>query len=89
MNEFRWNEWNVEHIETHGVSPEDAEWIVNRARRPFPRHRGNGRWAVWGQTEFGAYLQVIYVYEPEDVIYVMHARPLTETEKRRLRRQRR
>ena len=22
---FRWNEWNVDHIVEHGVSPEEAE----------------------------------------------------------------
>jgi hypothetical protein len=30
-------------------------------------------------------LQVVYIFDPPGVIYVIHARPLTESEKRRLR----
>jgi len=34
--DFRWNEWNVEHVWRHGVSPDDAEKVVLEATRPFP-----------------------------------------------------
>jgi len=26
--EFRWNEWNVEHIAEHGVTPDEAELVL-------------------------------------------------------------
>lgn len=32
-------------------------------------------------------IQVIYVVDPDDTLYVIHARPLTDREKRRFRRQ--
>jgi len=84
--EFRWNQWNVGHIGEHGISPEEAEFVVSRARRPFPRELGNGKVLVYGQTPEGRYIQVIYIFSPEDVIFVIHARPLNGAEKRNLRR---
>lgn len=87
--DFRWNSWNVDHLAEHGVQPEEAQWVVEHATRPFPENRGSGKWAVWGKTSGGRYLQVIYIFDPPDTIYVIHARPLTPTEKRRLRRRKR
>jgi uncharacterized DUF497 family protein len=84
--EFRWNEWNVDHIAEHGVDPEQAEYVVKHASRPYPEYRGDDKWVVLGQTTNGWYLQVIYILDPDDTIYVIHARPLTDKEKRRLRR---
>ena len=86
MYEFRWNEWNVDHIADHGVAVETAEEIVNSARRPWPEQIGDGKWRVWGRTRNGLYLQVIYVFSPEDIIFVIHAMPLTDTQKRQFRR---
>jgi hypothetical protein len=84
--EFRWNWWNVEHIGVHGVSPDEAEWIVAHARRPYPRYEGGGKFKVRGQSEHGRYLQVIYIFDPGDVVYVVHSRPLNDREKRAERR---
>jgi hypothetical protein len=84
--EFRWNEWNVDHIAGHGVVPEEAEDVVNSARRPWPEKVGDGKWRVWGRSGDGTYLQVIYVFSPEDVVFVIHAMPLTERHKRQYRR---
>ena len=83
--EFRWNDWNVEHIGEHGVSPEEAEWLVETARRPYPMARADDKWLVVGRGRGGRWLQVIYVFDPDDVVFVIHARPLTESEKRRVR----
>jgi hypothetical protein len=41
---------------------------------------------VCGQTAAGRYLQVIYIFSPPGVIYVIHARDLEDHEKRRVRR---
>jgi hypothetical protein len=35
--EFRWNAWNRDHSARHGVDPEEAEWVVESAKSPFPR----------------------------------------------------
>ncbi|MEI8194554.1 MAG: BrnT family toxin [Phycisphaerae bacterium] len=88
MYELRWNHWNVVHIGEHGVSPPEAEYVVQHARAPYPEYRGDGKYLVVGQGPEGTYLQVVFVVDPEDQVYVIHARPLTENEKRRYRRRR-
>jgi hypothetical protein len=89
MNDaFRWNEWNRDHIAAHGVLPEEAEFVINHAKRPYPEFVGDGKWRVRGQAFSGRYLQVIFVIE-DDSYYVIHARGLTEKEKHRLRRRHR
>jgi uncharacterized DUF497 family protein len=84
--DFRWVEWNVEHLDKHGVSPEEAEAAVSNAAAPFPLYRGDGRWLVWGRGAGGRYLQVVFVLDDEDTVFVIHARPLTQSEARRFRR---
>ncbi len=83
---FRWSARNIEHIGNHGVSWEEAEIVVRGARSPFPRRIENDKWLVWGHGQGGRFLQVIFILDPDDCVYVIHARPLTEQEKRRLRR---
>lgn len=84
--ECRWNDWNIEHIAEHGVSPEEAENVLGNARRPFPRKIDDDKWLVWGRGIGGRPVQVIFVLDDDDVAFVIHARPLTDREKRRFRR---
>jgi hypothetical protein len=84
--DFRWNEWNVEHLARHGVDPDAAEQAVEGAGRGYPRRIGEDKWLVWGADESGRLLQVIFVVEQDRSLFVIHARPLTEAEKRRYRR---
>jgi len=83
---FRWNEWNEDHIGSHGVSPEDAEYVVDHATSPYPEQIGDGKWRVRGQISTGYYIQVVYIFDPDDTVYVIHARGLSDHEKRQLRR---
>ena len=85
-DDFRWNQWNVDHIEQHAVSPEEAEYVIDWARPPYPEPIGENKWRVRGQSETGRYLQVIFIFDPDNTIYVIHARGLNEHEKRQLRR---
>ena len=85
--DFRWNEWNTEHVAQHGVTPEAAEEVVQGAASPYPRRIGGDKLLVWGGSEQGELLQVIFVLDEDGTIFVLHARPLTEREKRRYRRQ--
>jgi uncharacterized DUF497 family protein len=87
--EFRWNEWNVEHLARHSVKPEEAEDVVLMAKQPYPLERPDDKWLVWGATSSGRALQVVFVLDDDDTIYVVHARDLTPREKRRHRRRRR
>jgi len=84
--EFRWNEWNVEHIGKHGVGPEEAEDVVARATSPFPRLIGDDKWLAWGRARNGRLLQVVFVLDEDDTVYVIHARRLTTREARHYRR---
>ena len=84
--ECRWNRWNEEHILSHGVEPEEAEHVVEGARSPFPRSGGDDKYLVWGPTESGRLLRVVFVIDEDDAIFVIHARSLTEREKRLYRR---
>ena len=86
---FRWIQWNKDHIAEHGITPEETEYVVNNPPRGFPRNIGDEKSLVQGQTAAGRYIQVIYVFSPPEVIFVIHARPLNATEKRNFRRKRR
>ncbi len=83
---FRWNDWNIEHVAAHGVSPQEAEAVVLGARSPYPLYREDGKWLVWGRGRGGRFLQVVFVIDDDGTVFVIHARPLTENEKRRFRR---
>src|SRR4051812_23701548 len=67
---FSWDDVNREHIEKHGVTSEEAEYVVLNARRPFPQTVEDDKLVVWGATEYGRNLQVIYVLKtPDEVSY--------------------
>ena len=83
--DFRWNDWNVEHVGRHSVTPEEVELVVQQAKNPYPRYREDGKWLVWGPGLGGRLLQVIFVIDDEDSIFIIHARLLTDKEKRRYR----
>ena len=86
---FRWNDWNIEHVAMHGVDPEEAEQVVRQATQPFPLRYPDEKFMVWGPGRGGRLLQVFFVTDEDQTIYVIHARPLTDQEKRRYRRRRR
>jgi uncharacterized DUF497 family protein len=85
---FRWNQWNADHIQEHGINAEEAEYVLRNAHSPFPRYDGDGKYRVWGQTAHGEFLQVIFIYDPPGVVFVIHARPLSRHEKSLFRRKR-
>jgi uncharacterized DUF497 family protein len=86
--EFVWNANNIDHIAKHGISPSQAEYLVVHARQPYPQMVGDDRRIVVGRLADGHYVQVVYVPSRSvpGAVYVMHARPLTDDEKRRFRR---
>ncbi len=58
---FIWNPRNREHIAKHGVTKEEADFVVRRASPPFPEKMADSKLKVWGPTAEGRLLQVIYV----------------------------
>lgn len=87
--EFRWIPWNIDKVLGHGVTPEEAEEVIRGAAAPYPQYRQDDRLLVWGPTTGGRLLQSVYVLDEDGTTFVIHARPLTETEKHGYRRHRR
>ena len=84
--QFRWIDWNHGHIAEHGVEPKEAEMVVRNAKPPFPEEIEDDKFMVKGQSVGGRFLQVVYLVDPDGTVFVIHARPMTEREKKQLRR---
>lgn len=82
---FRWNAWNIDHATRHHVGIREAEAIVARARSPYPEYRGDEKWRVVGRGAGGRLVQVVYLIDVDGAAYIIHARDLTDKEKRRHR----
>jgi uncharacterized DUF497 family protein len=80
--EFRWNAWNLDHATRHGISSDESETLV---RRGPARHIGENKYRVRGRGIGDRLIQVIYVIDQSESLYIIHARPLTDREKRQLR----
>jgi len=67
---FSWDDANRDHVARHAVSPDEAAAVVRAAEAPFPQTIEDDKFVVWGATESGRYLQVIYVLKtPDEVSY--------------------
>lgn len=67
---FAWDDMNRGHLAKHHVNPEESEEVLASAGQPYPMELGDDKLVVWGQTDHGRYLQVIYVLKrPEEVDY--------------------
>jgi uncharacterized DUF497 family protein len=84
--EFRWNGWNIGHVQEHGVLPRDAMLVVEGSRESDWVYRGDGKWLVRGRGRGGGLLQVVFMLDADGTVFVTHARLLTDKEKKRLRR---
>ncbi len=72
--EFRWNDWNVQHIADHGVDPEEVEEAVANSPPFFPQHRGDDKWLSWGRGRGGRPIQVVFVLDADGTAFAIHAR---------------
>jgi hypothetical protein len=54
--EFRWITWNQSKVTSHGVTPEEAEWVIEIAAEPYPQYRKDDKLACWGPTSSGRLL---------------------------------
>ncbi len=86
--QFRWIDWNRDHIAEHGVEVEEAEMVVRNAKRPFPIKIEEEKWLAKGRGLGGRFLQVVYLMDPDKTIFVIHARALTHRETKQLRKRR-
>ena len=44
--QFRWIDWNRDHIAKHGIDSEETENVVRGARPPFPEQIGDDKLLV-------------------------------------------
>jgi len=87
--DFRWNEWNLTHIREHGIEPYEAEQVILAARSPYPRRCEQDKYLVWGPGLGGRLVQVVFALDADQRVFAIHARLLTQGEKRAFRRRRR
>jgi hypothetical protein len=52
--QFRWNDWNREHIGEHGVDPDEAEMLIRHAKAPFPQRIDDDKMLVMGRAKVAA-----------------------------------
>lgn len=83
---FWWDELNVNHIADHGVEPYEAEEVIDN--QELTLRTVDGKYLVYGQTDVGRYLLVVYARKSEQRIRVITARDMTQAEKSKLRRKR-
>jgi uncharacterized DUF497 family protein len=63
-----------------------SSWSWRTPDRPTRSTWATGKWIVIGRGFGGRLIQVIYIIDRDGTIYVIHARLLTDREKRRYRR---
>ena len=81
IERFQWDEQNEEHLlKQHGVTPEEAEEVFYTA--PYFRRGREGSRYVYGQTEAGRYLFVVYLDFEGGTVRIISARDMTPREKR-------
>ena len=81
IERFQWDEQNEEHLlKQHGVTPEEAEEVFYTD--PYFRRGREGSRYVYGQTEAGRYLFVVYLDFEGGTVRIISARDMTPREKR-------
>jgi len=68
---------NVAHISEHDLSKEDVEYVMCHPSKRGTS-RSSGRPLVYGYTEWGAYIAVVYEEVDVDVVYPVTAFELEE-----------
>jgi uncharacterized DUF497 family protein len=83
---FEWDDWNIEHINRHSITPQEAEEACYN--QPIIRKFKQGLYWVYGQTDAGRYLFIVIRYKSKGVVYVITARAMKESEQRYYRKRR-
>ena len=87
QDEFEWDDDNEGHIAPHGVRPWEAEEAARDPKRrtvPAYNQGGERRWALFGATEAGRILFVVFTRRKGRIRVVM-AREASRSDKRRYR----
>lgn len=85
VREILWTDESEEHIARHGVVPAEVEEAVNSSPRTEEPSR-NGTTKVFGLSDAGRPLAVLFAEALDGRDYVVTARQMTDTERRTFRR---
>ncbi len=83
--ELQWNQRIIDHIQRHGITPEEVEEVIYDGKPFFKRGSGSGkskRYYVFGQTQSGRYLMVVLGRAGSTTFKVITARKMEDDEKR-------
>ncbi|MBI4309231.1 MAG: BrnT family toxin [Candidatus Omnitrophica bacterium] len=79
IQQFEWNEWNIEHIDRHNVTPQEVEEAC--FNQSVCRKTREGLFLIYGQTDSGRYLLTVIRLKNRSTAYTITSRPMTEKEK--------
>lgn len=83
IDQLIWDDWNRQHIEKHGVLPEEAEQVLKSS--PFVREIYKERLLLVGQTAAGQFLTVVVSpvsgRNSDRSFYVVSARPASRKDR--------
>jgi uncharacterized DUF497 family protein len=79
ISRFEWDEWNINHIAAHSVTPEEVEEVF--IGRHMIKSTRDSRYIALGQTEEGRYLTIVFEQKQRS-IRVITARDMTQSERR-------
>ena len=78
---FEWNEYNIEHIARHHVTPQDVEEACYLS--PLILKGRSSRYYILGQSESGRYLAIVIEYKGKGMVKVITARDMDYKERKR------
>lgn len=64
MREFKWIDWNLQKIETHGLTPEDVEAAFDRIISL--QRRRDGSFQMHAETPSGRRIWIIWRFDREE-----------------------
>lgn len=80
---IEWDEDSVDHIARHGVEPEEVEELL--ASRHLWNRAKKGTYLALGRSASGRYLMAVLARRPSKSYYVVTARDMSDTERKRFR----
>lgn len=81
INEFEWDDDNIEHVVRHHVSPDEVEDVAFDDEPWIKKGRGETRYML-GYTVAGRYLFVVYVLKGKGMARVITAMDMDEKTRR-------
>ena len=86
---FEWDDYNEGHIAEHNVSPEEVEECFFNPYVWKRKKRSRKRYYLYGQTDGGRYLFIVFELYPDGIVRPISARDMDSGERRYFQRQRR